>query len=242
MIGLRIYRLLPMALVVISGSAFGDTIFTDSTFNLGDYSVAGPLKTDSGSAVTFDQCSACGNPGDGLQIVMTLPDSLDLISLGFVNNNFSYNPQTEGAITSIDASVDKDFIVNMDETGGANTFRPLIEQDGLFYLAAIPGPLVSGMTTGYNTISESGLTASNFLEFDFSTGLFGTTSPDFSGDTMFFGLAQTGQFMDSGIRFEADYDNLQLGIASVPEPSGFGEVGALVFLLGCIQMVRSVRA
>jgi hypothetical protein len=238
MFHIRFNYLLPAALLFITTSAFADAVFTDSTFNIGDYTVTGPFKSDSASSVTFGQCTTCGNPGDALQIQMNLPSIGDLIALGFVNASFSYNPQTQGAITSITASVDKDLIVNQDETGAGNTFRPLIEQDGIFYMAAIPGPTVTGTTTGFNTLSQSGLTASNFLQYDFSTGTFGITTPNFSGDTMLFGLGQISQFNTNNLLFEADYDNLKLDIASAPEPATLAQLGVLVALLAGVGMMR----
>jgi hypothetical protein len=237
----KLRLLLPAAFFLLTASAFADTIFTDNTFNLADYSVTGPFKSDSASAVAFGQCTSCGNPGDGLQIVMGLPTGDDLIALGFVNSNFSYNPQTQGAITSLDASVDKNFTANLDETGAGNTFRPLIEQDGIFYMAAIPGPTVTGTTTGYNTIAGSGLTASAFLDFDFTTGQFGTTSPNFAGDPMLFGLGQISQFTADGVVFEADYDNLSIGISSVPEPSELRQIGLLAAVLATLAIARRRR-
>lgn len=90
---------------------------------------------------------------------MNLPRSLDIAAVGFINNTFGYNPLTQGAILSIDASVDKNIITNAPPAPPnnpySNTFRPLIEQDSMFYLAAIPGPSFTQGPTGYNTISKT---------------------------------------------------------------------------------------
>jgi hypothetical protein len=143
-----------------------------------------------------------------------------------VNSTFSYDPLTEGAILSIDASVDKD--LTSAATLG-NTFRPMIEQDGNYYLAAIAGPGLTGPgSTGFDTISQNGLVATDFLQYDFSTGTFGTANPNFAGDPMLFGLGSIA----SGSAFDATvvYDNLSLDLstAPVPEPSS---VWLLVTLL-----------
>jgi len=112
-----------------------------------------------------------------------------------------------------------------------NTFRPLIEQDGTFYLAAISGPPASG----YNTISATGLGASDFTQFDFSTFAFGTGHPNFAGDPMLFGLSQLSA--QSGgvdnLRVEIDYDNLRLSVHNAPDsgatmPLLFGSVGMIL--------------
>ena len=167
------------------------------------------------------QCPTCGNPGSALQIQMMLPAALDVGAVGFINNNFAYTPSSQGIIATIDASVDKDIITNVpvdSSTTFTNTFRPLIEQDGLIYLAAIPGPTFNGGTTGYNTISRTGLGAADFTQYDFATNTFGTGHPNFAGDQLLFGLGQITNFGVDNVSFEADYDNLNLSINVVPEP------------------------
>lgn len=152
---------------------------------------------------------------------MTLPGSGDLAAMGFMNNTFRYNPLSQGVITTIDASVDKNNITNQPvnpNTTFTNTFRPLIEQDGLFYLAAIPGPTYHGGSSGYSTISRTGLVATDFAQFDFSTGMFGTAHPNFGGDPMLFGVGQITQVFVNNVRFEPDYDNLKYRSERLPTP------------------------
>jgi hypothetical protein len=158
-----------------------------------------------------------------LRIQMKLPTASNLVVVGFINNTFSYNPQTQGATGSIDVSVDKKIITNIPVNSSTvfnNTFRPLIEQDGTFFLAAIPGPTFNGGATRWNTISQNGLQATDFTQFNFSTGTFDTTHPDFDGDQMLFGLGQLTQFGVSHVAFKAIYDNLTFRINPAPDPGG----------------------
>jgi hypothetical protein len=232
-----------LTMFMASVPAFSDVIFTDTTFNLADYTVTTPFKSDSASTVSDAQCASCGNPGQALQILMSLPNSGDEIALGFINNTFSYNPLTQGAISTISASADKNITLNQSGTDLGNTFRPLIEQDGNFYLAAIPGPAVTGSTTGFNTLSQAGLTASSFQRFDFSTGAFVAGSPNFSGDAMLFGLGQvTILGGEKNVSFEADYDNLKLDIVSTPEPSTLKLLAGLLALLAAFGLARRPRS
>ena len=123
---------------------------------------------------------------------------------------------------SISASVDKILTDSIINGGAGNTFRPTIEQNGNYYLAAIAGPSIpdGSDTTGWNTLAASGLQASDFEEYDFTTGAFVDANPNFSSGAMLFGLSQT--FTNPGnFNATAIYDPLQitLTIASVPEPS-----------------------
>ena len=131
------------------------------------------------------------------------------------NNSFSYNPATQGTIYSVSASVVKDLTTNISATGLTNTFRPLIEQDGNFFLAAIAGSTWNSPTTGFVTLSQSGLQASDFTEFNFATGSFVAGNPNFSGDPMLFGLAQiTTDGGNTGETLTAVYNNLSFTIVN----------------------------
>ncbi len=180
--------------------------------------------------------------GQALHIQMRLPQGSSFAAVGFANKTFWYNPQIEGAIFSIDASVDKNIITNAPpappNVNYTNTFRPLIEQDGMFYLAAISGPdFTHGGPTGFNTISQTGLVATDFTLFDFATGTFGSAHPNFDGDTMLFGLGQLTSFGPAHVFFRANYDNLEFVVnTQVPETG----ISALL-LLGSVAGLFGLR-
>jgi hypothetical protein len=105
--------LLALAMLVAPITTFADVIFTDNTFNLSNYSESTTFT--SGASLTFEQCASCGNPGSALQIIWSVispPPATSRIAIGFVNNAFSYNPQTQGTISSIGASIDQNFTWN----------------------------------------------------------------------------------------------------------------------------------
>jgi hypothetical protein len=196
--------------------------FTDTTFNLANYSES--IGTTSGATVSFAQCPSCGHPGQALQILVTFATTADAAGVGFVNNSFAYNPSVV-PIASINASVDKNVSSNIPfnpSTTIPTAFWPLIEQDGLFYLAPVSGPTYHGGTTGYLHHSQSGLVATDFTQFNFTTGTFGTAHPDFAGDLMLFGLAQLTGAAINNENAEIDYDNLKLSITAVPEAGSTG--------------------
>jgi hypothetical protein len=226
-------------LAMSAAPALADVLYTDNTFNLSNYSASPAYSSDPSASISYSSAS------NTLQFTANFTSSNNLFTtaIGLANTTFTYNPQTQGAITSIDASVSKDLTAAFGSgtPGGplGNTFRPLIEQDGTFYLAGIAGPSLSTIpaTTGYNTIAQTGLEATDFLSYDFATGTFGSANPNFGGDPMLFGLAQI-----SGINWYTpgqiitDYQHLVLDIHSAPEPSTVALFGAA--LLGCAWFYR----
>lgn len=203
---------------VAAGPALANVVFTDTTFNLGNYLVIGPYKSDPSISASYGQCAACGDPGQALQIQFSFPTQVATqeVAYGFVNTTFTYNPHIQGPITVGSAAVDKNVINTASGTFG-NTFYPLIEQDGKFYLGAIAGGSYNApITTGYLHFGGTG-DATSFTQFDFTTGTFGTAHPNFAGDPIMFGLAQITTFNNVTGTFEADYDNLTF-VISTPEP------------------------
>jgi hypothetical protein len=204
--------------------ARADATFTDSTFS--GYTVG--FSASQGSATfTAAQCAACGDPTSALELTINSPAGSNL-GAAVVNNLFTYNPQTQGGIASISASVDKNFNVTSTPAAGFNsTFRPVIEQDGNFYTAVSFGTPVTVLTdggtatSGYVHFTLTNLQATDFLEFDTSTGLVGTANPNFSGDAITFGIGQVLAANAYSETLTSDFDNLSITVTTaVPEPSG----------------------
>jgi hypothetical protein len=241
---LRFVCVLASAMSLASTPALADIIFADSTFNLANYTETAQFTFE--ASIAASQCASCGNPGTALQFVATFGDTTSAngaADQGFINNTFSYNPKNQGALGSLTASVDKNLGINVTTPANnpfGNTFRPLIEQDGNIYLAAIPGPTLLGGFTGFNSLSQSGLVATDFQKYDFSTGTFLTGAPDFSGDLMLFGLGQiTGIGGYPSSQVTAVYDNLRFDLViAAPEPSSFWLLAGIVAVTAGAQAAR----
>jgi hypothetical protein len=212
-------------------AAAGPT-FTDSTFNLGNYTVVGPYTTG-GSVVVYSQCASCGNPGTALEVITTVTGS-GTSAIGFLNNSFTYDPSTQGALASIFASEDKDLTTTSSATIGSS-FRALLYQNGNYYISAISFPNFSGPgTTGYLTASGI-LTATSFDLYNFLTPPDPTQHPDFDGSSFKLGIVTLGS-SNSSSTTTLDFDNLTFALTAVPEPSTW-----MMMLLGFCVIAFAVR-
>jgi hypothetical protein len=140
--------------------------------------------------------------------------------IAVIENLFSYTPNTEGGIISITATVDKYSVF----TGAGtitNSFKPLLEQDGNYYYAQIskggPVAFTNGHTFPFTTITDAlPLTSSSFFLYDFTTGTMNLAlHPNFSGDTIQFGLLALGGNPAATV----SYDNLGFTLTTTPLPS-----------------------
>ena len=227
-------------------AAQADTVFTDSSFNLSDYTQIGPYL-DFGSpsttgSMTASQCTSCGNPGDALQITSSVTTAAGFAGdMVLLNTGFTYDPQTQGALGSISVSTEKQ--VSSPNFGFTVTpsFWPVIEQDGILYAATIPGTPIALPSPGaspWQTLSASGLTAADFTNIDLSTWtLSGTASPNFDGDPLTFGLAQLTEFSGASGSFISTYDNLSFDL-TIPEPSTAGLAVLGLAGLGAVRWSR----
>lgn len=187
----------------------------------------------------------------------------------FVDNSLSYDPSTQGDISSLAASVQHDYTASnfYSPTSGPGSLSfvsgalPLIVQDGTIYIYSfLPGPNLNfsfngttpaGGTTGYVTVSGAGLTAANFDSLDLSTNTIGTAHPNFSGDTMQFGLLEFDSLnftnaTNASVTFESDFDALKYDITPTPEPStllllGMGLLAVGILSRGKLEAIGRAR-
>jgi len=194
-----------------------------------------------------------GNPGDALQLLIETPFSPSLlIRVGAINPAFSYDPSTQGAITSIDLA--EDHYVNVIDPfnfwnkaliNNPTSGNWLLEQGGSFYYRTVALPWVPGV---YTTVKSSGTVATDWNQIDSATGTVNTSShPDFSasGSAIEFGVVGAASLHTQGPAATVDirFDNLSIDLHTAPEPGILtsGLAGA-VTLCGLGLCHRKLRA
>jgi len=228
------------------------TTFTDSTFNLADYSVT-TYTGAAGYTTAVVQTTGAGGVGTALQTSYEKTGSTSPSArFHALNSSFVYDPSVSGEILSIDAALDEKVSLFHNTTqvnlaGAFASVRILAEQDGKLYLAA--RNTATGLAfDSFVSAASSGFVASNFTLFDTANPFAPRTLTglDFGGSAITFGfeLAHFGVLVNGGpstglVRSKMAIDNLKITLntqdrtGAVPEPAtwalmiaGFGLAGA----------------
>lgn len=182
----------PASLLAMAGFiapiGWADVVFTDPSMNLSSYTQT-PVYASSNATVSIS------NGGGGVEAAVSVSspnNSPGSGAVGIINNTFTYDPATQGAIQSLSVTKNVSFstsvAVGPGQTPWSSGCTAMLEQDGKYYAAFTQGPSFNGGGTETFTCSMSGLTAASFTQFDFSTGATASGHPDFAGDPMMFGV------------------------------------------------------
>lgn len=253
------FAVLTIGLCLATSASFvrADTAtFRDSTFNLANYSstnwsyspfsvVATTISTDptgnrsgTGPALQINYDVLCGQPANpycgysGGYYAAT----------GVLNSHWVYNPATEGAITGLHFSADLEVQSSLPlEERPDTVVMPFLYQDGKYY--SVSDYLQYGVV-GYQTTSVD-IPLSYFHSYDFTQGVFGQSSPNYSskGDPITFGF---GDFVSDDAQPPGErnatnvfYDNVTWKITA-PEPSSVELLGGglvLLIVLGRLAVI-----
>lgn len=219
---------------------WGATIFTDGTFNPGDWNTVVAAQGAGVNHVATQQ-PAGGNPGAYLQFRSDFPPiptgsqafyTADLFSMGFV-----WDPAVDGPIGQILYSFDLLWV----ESVGFNTsvghfHRPVLLQDGVRYTLGTSSNSVTTIIPEWTSFNFDSSSAADWLRVG------GSGNPDFSagGGLIEFGFrVSLGSVCSGPVGFTCDaaaatsgLDNLQVQILNPrdPGPSEIPEPGTVALL------------
>ena len=203
------------------GEANASVVFSDGNFADTDWSHK-VYASGSGGSQTASQELAGGNPDSFLHIQNTVntPDSITWVGGYFLKKGAVYEPSVSGAIQSVDYG--EDAIMFSGFGGGQASFMVIAQADNIYFQF----PYLGTNFGQWSQIIQKGLTAKNFVQFDFSrcniepACLNLSSHPDFStsGATMTFGFgsANAARVGASGYTIDGGIDNWQVTINPVP--------------------------
>lgn len=210
--------------------AVADVTLSDSTFANASW-VSENVLQGTGAAVTATQSTA-GNPGTARRVTLVTGDALGDTTSSFqrfgTTQATRYDPITQGAIVSIDWSMDARFVTGSFFGAGQGTGLAL-KQGTVIYIADYT---TTGSSGQWITNSATGLTAASFARLDGASG-----TPDFSstGAPIRFGFVAANSNGGGPYTTTVDYDNWSVNII-VPSPAG-----ASAFALCAVMTLRRRR-
>jgi hypothetical protein len=217
-----------VAAAALASCAQASVTYSDGTFDPSQWGNESILLGSGGSA-SFAQ-SLQGNPGPSREIDLVVNEggaTVWAISRYGVDMATRYVPSTQGAITSINFSIDARFISG--SVLGEGQQVKLMAKQGTRVFGA--GLLFTDSDGLWRTLVADGLTAADFVALD---GLGGSVNFSSTGAPIRFGFAAGATFFESGANLKAEYDNFSVTV--IPAP------GALALLgLGAVAAGRRRR-
>jgi hypothetical protein len=223
-----------LAFLTTTVPAPASIVFSDSTFDLQDYSIS-VLQTG-GATINYSQSLILGNPGPALQVTTFAPaSSIPLTSREyFINNTFLYDPSVHGAALSISYSSDN---FGLRDAGTQPPWGAalVIVQSGSYFLysEALPatyGAWVSGGADNLLAEDFDLLTNLNSLAVDT------TQHPSFASAMLFGTATGFSPSVPLASTWERRVDNFRIEISTaVPEPS------TLLLLLLTVPLLFGMR-
>ena len=244
----------PLLVLLVLALVFGrsgrvianTTTIADTTFNVSDWSSFSviPAPGEAPAIINFNQVASGGNTGSYMQLNIS-QTSTDIgggsdIFGGIQSAVLTWNPSTQGAITSLDISVDWKGL-SIDGSSYLNLF---FIQNGLVFVAPNNFTFVGGETE-WTSYSGSTIYPGDLYRGFHLDGTYEASFLDFSqsGGVISFGLGSC-EARSAAITNSIGIDNFSVSVttSAVPEPSTYAlfGLGALVLVMAARRKVSQV--
>lgn len=219
---MRLQGVLGVAVVSAVGAvARADVVFQDGVFAPANWTNIQVVGTGSS---TSSQLLAGGNPGEAMEMTSTVNSGFGSLVRAFHPYGFTqattYNPATQGAISSVAFSVD--YFPVSGPPGGQGIALAFKQALVVYFALAIPGLNTAAWQTDAGTV-----TAADFTRAD---GLAGAPNFSAAGAPIRFGLLTYNSTGGDGVGFTtvADYDNYFVRIVPGPGTAWLAGAGVVV--------------
>jgi hypothetical protein len=212
---------------------FSDTEFADADWSLTVLAFRDGVANPAGGSASAPQVASGGNPGAFRRTDLTVNASGPLGALvvaASFRNGASYDPQTQGTITSIDFAIDGTLLSTFTQNLGL-----ALRQGGQIYFTA--GFLPAG---AWESFQATGLTESDFSQCGPSTCPV-SGNPDFSasGGSIDFGYVALNSLGGTNPAFSTQVGADNWSVTIVPEPSTVVLLALGLLALGCRRRSRA---
>ena len=224
-ISISVLQMALAAMLTLTPITHAAVVFSDGEFNLDNWDTT-KLYKGSGGSISLSQQTTGGIPGEFVQINHVLnPDSA--LYGTYIRSGAAYNPATDGAIVSIDFSINyKNFQTS---AAGVGFGIALIQDEQIYY----DFRSLSGTVTGWQLDQKYNLQVENFGLLVDTGNLYVSDfnqNPDFgpTGSMLEFGFFT---YRSGSTNQNVGFDNWMVSIEPVPEPTTFAllTLGGLLF-------------
>ncbi len=203
------------ALAIFAGAATASVTYTDGTFANSNWGFETFVAGSGGGSGSASQSTGTGNPGDARRVTLTtgpqVGDGIYALSRFGTTLATRYEPSSQGAITTLDFSIDARFVTGTFTGAGQAVY--LAAKQGTTIFGAPMG--VTGSSGSWTTLTATGLTPSSFVYLSGPVASFDASA---AGTPIRFGFISANGNGGSPYSTTVDYDNFNLVVNAVPGP------------------------
>lgn len=195
--------------------ASASVTYTDDTFANTNWGFESFVAGSGGGSASATQSATTGNPGSARRVTLTtgpqVGDGIYALSRFGTTTATRYEPATQGAITTLDFSIDARFVTGTFFGAGQAVY--IGAKQGTTIFGAYVD--VTGSSGAWTTLAASNIAPSAFVYLSGPNTSFDTSA---TGAPIRFGFINANGNGGSPFSTTVDYDNFALTVNSIPVP------------------------